>query len=51
MTEPRKPLTDAKTQQQFDELPLHVRQMLTDQWRRLREIREPVEDVTRGSWF
>ena len=51
MSDQRKPLTDAKKQKQLDELPLHVRQMLNDEWKRLREIREAPEDITRGSWF
>ena len=51
MSDQRQPLSDKKAQKQFDELPMHVRQMLTDQWRRLREIREVPEDITRGSWI
>ena len=53
MSDQRKPLSEQKEQQQkhFDELPLHVRQMLHDEWRRLREIREAPEDPTRGSWL
>ena len=47
----RKPLTDAKAQKEFDELPLHIRQMLSDEWKRLRERRDPAPDITRGSWF
>lgn len=51
MTNNRKPLTDAKTQQQLDALPLHVRSMLLDEMRKLREVRELPENPTKGSWI
>jgi len=51
MTDKRKPLSEAKAQQQLDQLPPHSRSMLHDQWKRLREIREAPEDIVKGSWF
>jgi len=53
MTSDPKPksVDQQRAQQKLDELPLHVRQMINDEWRRLREIREVPEDITRGSWF
>ena len=53
MTDQPKPksIEEQRAQKQFDQLPLHVRSMINDEWRRLREIREPVEDITRGSWI
>ena len=51
MTDNRKPLSEAKAQKEFDELPLHIRSMINDEWRRLREIRDPAPDITRGSWI
>ena len=51
MSDQRKPLSEAKAQQQLDQLPPHVRGMLMDEWKRLREIRQPAPDVVKGSWI
>ena len=47
----RKTKEQLKAQQQLDQLPPHIRGMLNDEWRRLRELKEPAEDITRGSWI
>lgn len=51
MSDQRKRSEKTPQQQKLDELPLHIRSMLHDEWRRLREIRQPAEDITRGSWI
>ena len=51
MNDQQKSPQQQKTEQRFEELPLHVRSMLHDEWRRLREVKQPAEDITRGSWI
>ena len=51
MSDQRQPLSDKKAQKQLDELPLHIRSMLLDEMRKLREVRELPEDATKGSWI
>ena len=53
MSDQRKPksIEEQRAQQQLDALPLHVRAMLNDEWKRLREIRQPAPDVVKGSWI
>ena len=47
----RKSKEQLKAQERLDQLPPHIRGMLSDEWRRLRELKQPAEDITRGSWI
>ena len=53
MSDQRKPksIEEQRAQQQLDALPLHIRSMLLDEMRKLREVRELPQDATRGSWI
>ena len=51
MSDQQKSLQEQKAQELFEELPLHECSMLHDEWRRLREVKQTAEDITRGSWI